>query len=89
MWGSCHRPRRGFHGATLHIVSLLRQTRSGLPDGIEEQHGLAIGMRASSKETVHMWGSGRTVHWLCPEVITIGAGAPDRDIGRMTGGTPG
>ena len=46
----------GPHGTTLHIVSLLRQTRSGLPDGIEEQHGLAIRMRASSQETVHMWG---------------------------------
>src|SRR6266850_4166776 len=46
-------------------------------------------MRASSQETVHMWGQDVPSIGRIQEVITIGAGTPDRDIGGMTGGTLG
>ena len=77
------------HSATLHIVSMLRQTRSGLPDSTEKHYGLAIRMRASSQETVHMWGQDVTSIDRVQELITIGAGAPYRHKGGMTGGTLG
>ena len=77
------------HGATPHIVRLLRQTWSGLPDGIEEQHGLAIRVRTSSQETVHMWGQDVPSMVCIQEVVTIGAGAPDLDIRGMASGALG
>src|SRR5688572_25311931 len=79
----------GPHSATLHIISMLRQTRSGLPDSTEEHCCLAIGMGASSQETVHMWGQDVTSIDCVQELITIGASAPYRHKGGMTGGTLG
>src|SRR5262249_21184008 len=77
--------RMGPHGATVHIVSLPRQARSSLPDGIEEQHGLAIGMDAASQETGHVRSQDVPAIDCIQELIAIGTATPDRHIGGMTG----
>src|SRR5262245_30519485 len=79
----------GPHGATVHIVSLPRQAWSSLPDRIEEQHGLAIGMRAASQETIHVRSQDVPSINRVQELIAIGAATPDRYIGGMAGSTLG
>src|SRR5215471_14722313 len=77
--------RMGPHSATVHIVSLPRQARSSLPDSIEEQYGLAIGMRAASQETVHVRSQDVPAIDRVQELIAISTATPDRYIGDMTG----
>src|SRR5690349_4965999 len=79
----------GTHGTTVHIVSLPRQARSGLPNGIEEQHSLAIGMRAASQETVHVRGQDVPSIDRVHKLKAISAATPDRHIGGMTGSALG
>src|SRR5262245_21704169 len=72
--------RMAARSASLRRLRLLRQAWPGLPDGIQEQYGLAIGMRVSSQQAVDMLGQDVATVDRVEERKPVGALAPHLDI---------